>query len=53
MYAVDPSLTYNAKKYFSLCFIPRTVKISRPQLTLDTLVVPHIFKCKYLGIMFF
>ena len=52
-YAVGPSLTYNAKKYFSLCFIPRTVKISRPQLTLDTLVVPHIFKCKYLGIMFF
>ena len=37
-YAVDHSLTYNAKKSFSLCYIPRTVKIRRPQLYLDTLV---------------
>ena len=29
-YVVDHSLTYNAEKSFSLCFIPRTVKISRP-----------------------
>ena len=41
-YAVDHSLTYNAKKSCSLCFIPRTVKISRPQLYLDTLVIPHV-----------
>ena len=50
-YAVDHSLTYNAKKAFSLCFIPRTVKISRPQLYLDTLVIPHVSECKYLGII--
>ena len=50
-YAVDHSLTYNAKKSFSLCFIPRTVKISRPQLYLDTLVIPHVSECKYLGII--
>ena len=50
-YAVDHSLTYNAKKPFSLCFIPRTVKISRPQLYLDTLVIPHVSDCKYLGII--
>ena len=46
----DHSLTYNAKS-FSLCFIPRTVKISRPQLYLDTLVIPHVSECKYLGII--
>ena len=50
-YAVDHSLIYNAKKFFSLCFIPRTVKISRPQLYLDTLVIPHVSECKYLGII--
>ena len=50
-YAVDHSLTYNAKKSFSLCFIHRTVKISRPQLYLDTLVIPHVSECKYLGII--
>ena len=50
-YAVDHSLTYNAKKSFSLCFIPRTVNISRPQLYLDTLVIPHVSECKYLGII--
>ena len=39
-YAVDHSLTYNAKKSFSLCFIPRTVKISRPQyLSVNILVL--------------
>ena len=48
-YAVDQSLTYNAKKSFSLCCIPRTVKISRPQLYLNTLVIPHVSGCKYLG----
>ena len=50
-YAVDHSLTYNAKKSFSLCFIPRTVKISRPQLYLNTLVIPHVSECKYLDII--
>ena len=50
-YAVDHSLTHNAKKSFLLCFIPRTVKISRPQLYLDTLVIPHVSECKYLGII--
>ena len=50
-YAVDQSLTYNARKSFSLCFIPGTVKISRPQLYLDTLVIPHVCECKYLGII--
>ena len=50
-YAVDHSLTYNANKTFSLCFIPITVKISRPQLFLNTLVIPHVSGCKYLGII--
>ena len=50
-YAVDHSLTYNANKSFSLCFLPRTVKISRPQLYLDTLAIPHVSECKYLGII--
>ena len=50
-YAVDHSLTYDAKKSFSLCFLPRTLKISRPQLYLDTLVIPHVSECKYLGII--
>ena len=48
-YAVDHSLTYNAKKCFR--YLPRTVKIRRPQLYLDTLVIPHISECKYLGII--
>ena len=50
-YAVDHFLTYNAKKSFSLCFIPRTVKISRPQLYLDTFIIPHVSECKYIGII--
>ena len=50
-YAVNPSLTYNANKSFSLCFIPKTVKISRRQLYLDTLVIPHVSECKYLCII--
>ena len=45
------SLTCNAKKSFSLCFISRIVKISRPQLYLDTLVMPHVSECKYHGII--
>ena len=49
--AVGHFLTYNAKKSFSLCFIPRTVKISRPQLYLNTLVIPHVSECKYLGVI--
>ena len=47
-YPIDHSLTYNVKKYFSLCFIPRTVKFSRSNLYLDSLVVPHV---SYLGIV--
>ena len=47
-YAVDHSLTYNAKRSFSLCCIPRTVKISRPQLYLNHVSVSE---CKYLGII--
>ena len=43
-------LRYNAKQSFSLCFVPRTVKINRPQLYLDTLEIPHLSECKYLGI---
>ena len=39
------------KKVVLLCFIPKTVKISRPQLYLDTLVIPHVSECKYLGII--
>ena len=50
-YAVDHSLTYNAKKSFLLCFIPRTVNICRPQLDLDTLVILHVSDGKYLGII--
>ena len=50
-YAVDHFLTYNAKKSFSPCFISRTVKISRPQQYLDTLVIPHVSECKCLGII--
>ena len=50
-YAVDHSLTCNAKKSFLLRFIPRTVKISRPQLYVDTLVILHVSECKYIGII--
>ena len=50
-YVVDHSLTYNAKESFSLCFTSTTVKTSRPQLYLDTLVIPHVSECKYLGII--
>ena len=50
-YAVDHSLTYNAKKSFSLYFLPRTVKISRPQLYLDTLVIPRVSERKYISII--
>ena len=32
-------------------FLPSTVKISRPQLYLDTLEFPHVSECKYLGII--
>ena len=48
-YAVDHSLSYNVKMFFSLCFIPRTVEINRSQLYLDILVIPHDSECKYLG----
>ena len=50
-YAVDHSLTYKAKKSVSLCFLWRTAKIGRPQLYLDTLVIPHVSECKYLAII--
>ena len=50
-YAVDHSLTYNAKKMFCYVFASRSVKISRPQLYLDTLVIPHVSECKYLGVI--
>ena len=44
-YVVDHSLTYNAKKFI-------TVEIStRPQLYLDTPVIPRVSDCKYLGII--
>ena len=49
--AVDHSLTYNTKMSFSLCYIHRTARISRPKLYLDTLVILHVSECKYLGII--
>ena len=48
-YAIDHSLTYNAKKSFSLCFIPGTLKFGRPALYMDDLLIPNVSECKYLG----
>ena len=48
-YAIDHSLTYNAKKSFSLCFIPGTLKFGRPKLYIDNLLIPNVSECKYLG----
>ena len=48
-YAIDHSLTYNAKKKISLCFIPGTLKFCRPALYMDNLSIPNVSECKYLG----
>ena len=50
-YAVDHSLTYNARNSYSISFIHSTVKIKRPKLFLDTLVIPLVSKCKCLSII--
>ena len=47
-YAIDHSLTYNAKSSFSLCFIPGTLKFDRPAVYLDNLLIPKVSECKYL-----
>ena len=46
---IDHSLTYNAKRSFSLCFIPGTLKYGRPALYMDDLLIPNFSECKYLG----
>ena len=48
-YAIDHSLTYSAKKSFSLCFIPGTLKFDRPELYMDNLLITNVSECKYLG----
>ena len=48
-YAIDHSLTYNAKKMFSLCFIPSILKFGRPALYTNDLLIPNVSGCKYLG----
>ena len=45
-YAIDHSLTYNANKSFSLCFIPGTLKFDRPALYMDNLLIPSVSECK-------
>ena len=48
-YAIAHSLTYNAKKMFSLCSIPGTLKFGRPALYMYDLLIPNVSECKYLG----
>ena len=45
---MDHSLTYNAKKLFSLCFIHGTLKFGIA-LYMDDLLIPNVSECKYLG----
>ena len=41
-FAIDHSLTYNAKQSFSLCFILGTLKFGRPALYMDDLLIPNV-----------
>ena len=47
-YIIDHSLTCNAKKSFSLCFIPGALKFDRPELYMDNLLIPYVSECMYL-----
>ena len=43
------SLILQCKKYFSLCFIPGTLKFDGPELYIDNLLILNVSECKYLG----
>ena len=44
-------LTYNESKSYSLCFIPKHIKLHAPCFYLNRLEIPSVDQCKYLGIM--
>ena len=48
---IDHSLTYKAPPKLSLCFIPVTLKVGRPELYMDNLLIPNVSEYKYLGII--
>ena len=48
-YAINNSLTYNAKKSFSLCFILGALKCGRLEQYMDNLLIPNVSQCKYLS----
>ena len=50
-YAVDHSLSFDAKKSFLLCFIPKIVNFSSLKLYLDKHVTPYVSECRYLDII--
>ena len=50
-YATEHLLTYNGSKSYSLCFMPRHIKLYAPCFYLNKLEIPKVDQCKYLGIM--
>ena len=50
-YAISHQLSYNATKSFSLCFIPKQIKMNPPSFVLEKQQIPAVHKCKHLGII--
>ena len=50
-YATEHSLSYNAKKSYSLCFKATTIKFERPTLHFGQISITNVTDCRYLGII--
>ena len=51
-HAIEHLLTYNGSKSFSLCFKLKHINFHAPNFYLNSLEIPRVDQCKYLGIMF-
>ena len=50
-YVICHQLSYNATKWFSLCFRPKQIKINSCSFVLGKQIIRAIDKCKYVGII--
>ena len=50
-YSTEHSLLDNGNKSFSMCFIPSTIKFTRPWFFLAGMKIPIVTHCKYLGVI--
>ena len=49
-YATEQSVSYNAKKSYSLCFKATTKKFEKPILHIGHINIPNVTDCRCLGI---